>query len=92
LVTPVTMLFTSWRMVPLIALAARESLAGAKLSLPSLVTILTSAFCDRFNVPPVPLTLIWSCLDGHVHASGHGDGHFSYTGHFSFSFRGFQAT
>ena len=34
----------NWRMVPLIALAARESFAGAKLSLPASLVTLTRAF------------------------------------------------
>src|SRR6478735_5532293 len=56
------MLFTSWRIVPLMALASRDSLAGSNDSLPSLLTTLTSAFCASDSVPPVPLTLIWSSL------------------------------
>src|SRR3954470_9090121 len=56
------MLFTSWRMVPLMALASRESLAGANDSLPSLLTTLTSAFCASDSWPPAPFTLIWSSL------------------------------
>src|SRR4051812_27143571 len=56
------MLFTSWRMVPLMALASRDSLAGSNDSLPSLLTTLTSAFCVSASWPPAPLTLIWSSL------------------------------
>src|SRR3569832_1734881 len=56
------MLFTSWRIVPLMAVASRESLAGSNDSLPSLLTTLTSAFCDSDNWPPAPFTLIWSVL------------------------------
>jgi hypothetical protein len=56
------MLFTSWRMVPLIALASRDSLAGTKLSLPPSLVTLTRAFWASSSVPPVPLTLIWSSL------------------------------
>src|SRR3954469_19156357 len=56
------MLFTSWRIVPLMALASRDSLAGSNDSLPSLLDTLTSAFCASDSWPPAPLTLIWSCL------------------------------
>src|SRR5213592_1898332 len=49
-------------MVPLMALASRDSLAGSKESLPSLLATLTSAFCTSDSVPPAPLTLIWSSL------------------------------
>src|SRR5262245_61809622 len=56
------MLFTSWRMVPLMALASRDSLAGSNESLPSLLVTLTSAFWASDSVPPAPLTLIWSSL------------------------------
>src|SRR3990172_5682636 len=56
------MLFTSWRMVPLIALASRDSFAGAKLSLPPSLVTFTSSFCASDRLPPVPLTLIWSSL------------------------------
>src|SRR6478735_7753377 len=62
LVTPSTMLFTSWRMVPLMALASRDSLAGSNDSLPSLLDTFTSAFWASDSVPPAPLTLIWSSL------------------------------
>src|SRR3954471_2757019 len=44
------------------ALASRDSLAGANVSLPSLLTTFTSAFCVSDSVPPAPLTLIWSAL------------------------------
>src|SRR5512133_3135744 len=56
------MLFTSWRIVPLIAFASRDSLAGAKLSLPPSLVTLTRAFWASDNAPPVPFTLIWSSL------------------------------
>src|SRR3569832_79220 len=56
------MLFTSWRIVPLMALASRDPLAGSNDSLPSLLDTLTSGFCDRESWPPLPLTLIWSSL------------------------------
>src|SRR6476661_3658184 len=62
LVTPSTMLFTSWRMVPLMALASRDSSAGTKDSLPSLLATFTRAFWASDSVPPAPLTLIWSSL------------------------------
>src|SRR3990167_1690781 len=54
------MLLTNWRIVPLMALASRDSLAGSKLSLPSLLDTFTSAFCASDRAPPVPLTEIWS--------------------------------
>src|SRR5688572_11089330 len=56
------MLFTSWRMVPLMALASRESLAGTKLSLPPSLVTLTREFRASDRLPPVPFTLIWSSL------------------------------
>src|SRR3989344_4945659 len=54
------MLLTNWRIVPLMALASRDSLAGSKLSLPSLLDTFTSAFCASDRAPPVHLTEIWS--------------------------------
>src|SRR3990167_8615000 len=56
------MLLTSWRIVPLMALASRESFTGTKLSLPSLLETLTSTFWASDRAPPAPLTLIWSSL------------------------------
>src|SRR5512133_3995870 len=49
-------------MVPLMALASRDSFAGAKLSLPPSLVTLTSALRASASVPPAPLTLIWSSL------------------------------
>src|SRR5574343_62953 len=49
-------------MVPLMALASRESLAGTKLSLPPSLFTLTSALAATASWPPAPLTLIWSSL------------------------------
>src|SRR5574343_674430 len=49
-------------MVPLMALASRESLAGTKLSLPPSLLTLTSALAATASWPPAPLTLIWSSL------------------------------
>src|SRR6218665_1277723 len=60
LLTPSTMLLTNWRSVPLIALAWRDSLAGSKRSLPSLLVTFTSTFWGSDSVPPAPLTAIWS--------------------------------
>src|SRR5574343_388312 len=49
-------------MVPLMALASRESLAGTKLSLPASLLTLTSTLDATASWPPAPLTLIWSSL------------------------------
>jgi len=43
LVTPTTMLLTNWRMVPLIALASRDSLAGKKVMLAASFWMVTKA-------------------------------------------------
>src|SRR5690349_3076076 len=56
------MLFTSWRMVPLMALASRDSFAAANVSLPPSFVTFTSSVCARESEPPLPLTLIWSSL------------------------------
>src|SRR5215471_17416836 len=59
LLTPFTMLATSARIVPLMALASTPSLAGAKDSVePSFLTW-TRAFASRTRVPLAPLTVIW---------------------------------
>jgi hypothetical protein len=59
LLTPPTMLATRARMVPLIASASAESLAGLKLSLPaSFLVTATSGFSLRTSVPLLPLTVM----------------------------------
>src|SRR2546427_4353765 len=62
LLTPLTMLATSARIVPDIASASTLSLAGTKLSLPPSLFTPTSAFNGRVSVPSEPLTLICSAL------------------------------
>src|SRR4051812_5234742 len=60
--TPLTMLFTRARIVPLMALASMLSFAGANdRTAPSLRTS-TSAFAWRTRVPLAPLTVIWSVV------------------------------
>src|SRR3978361_1029213 len=60
LLTPLTMLLTRARIVPLMALASMLSLAGANdNTAPSLRTS-TRALARRTRVPPVPLTVICS--------------------------------
>src|SRR3990167_1010524 len=56
------MLFTSWRMVPLMALASRDSFAGRNVSLPPSFVTLTRWFTASDSAPPEPFTLIWSSL------------------------------
>src|SRR6516225_12329512 len=59
LLTPLTMLATRARIVPLMALASMPSLAGANDTVvPSLRTS-TSALTGRVRVPLAPLTVIW---------------------------------
>src|SRR5690606_23243062 len=60
--TPVTMLFTSARTVPDMALAWRESLAAAKVSWPSSWEIRTLPSRDWVRVPSGPLTTICPAL------------------------------
>src|ERR1700748_3689160 len=60
--TPLTMLLTRARIVPLMALASMLSLAGANdRTAPSLRTS-TSEFAARVRVPLAPLTVIWSAV------------------------------
>ena len=54
------MLATSARIVPDIASASGESLAGVNISLPSSFLTVTSEFTGRTSVPSEPLTLIVS--------------------------------
>src|SRR6202007_571161 len=86
LLTPSTMLFTSWRMVPLMALASRDSLAGAKLSLPLSLLTLTRADWASDSVPPVPLTEIWSSLIATSTPAGTAIGIFPIRDIFGYSF------
>src|SRR5690554_5302521 len=58
--TPVTMLLTSARMVPDIALASRVSLATLKVSSPSSRRMSTFGFSVWVKVPKGPLTVICS--------------------------------
>ena len=60
LVTPPTMLLTSARIVPDMASASGESLAGVNISLPSSFFTETSGLTGRTSVPSEPLTLIVS--------------------------------
>src|SRR5512139_1271339 len=62
LLTPLTMLATRLRKVPDIASASTDSLAGAKLILPSAFLTVTSEFTGRTSVPSEPLTLICSAV------------------------------
>src|SRR5437773_4171837 len=62
LLTPLTMFATSARIVPDIASASTDSLAGTKLTLPASFFTDTSGFTARVSVPSVPLTLIFSAL------------------------------
>ena len=55
------MLLTSARIVPDIASASGESLAGVNISLPSSFLTETSGLTGRTSVPSEPLTLIDSC-------------------------------
>src|ERR1700744_3510087 len=60
LLTPLTMLLTRARIVPLMALASMLSFAGAKDRTAPSLRISTSEFAVRVRVPLAPLTVIWS--------------------------------
>src|ERR1700712_824902 len=60
LLTPLTMLLTRARIVPLMALASMLSFAGAKDRTAPSLRISTSALAWRNRVPLAPLTVIWS--------------------------------
>ena len=76
--TPTTMLFTNWRMVPLMALASRGIIGRLKAELAVIAGHLHQRVLRQRQVPPEPLTLIWSSFTDHIHASGDGHGHFPY--------------